>query len=181
MSNIGKIELNFQVIDSKDPKFLLIADFSDWKVIEELPAFIEITLPGSRIPVVSNFHKNKINGFNSIRLGTSTHIDCEENFQDLPDGIYEICLKGGANGQRTFHRYYLKRDKFRLELNKAWTKLNLEYSIFDKDLRESLLIIEGFIKAASAAATLGEIPKARDYFNLAKSRLEAYKECKDCI
>lgn len=181
MSDIGKIQLNFQVLDSGDPKVLLIADFSRWRVIKNLPAYIEITLPGRRKPVVSVFHKEKINGFNSISLGTSMHVDCEENFQDLPDGIYEICLRGGKEGSRTFHRYYLKKDKFQQHLDEVWLRLNLEYSVFDKELRDSLFVIEGFLRAASAATRKGEIPKANDFFKLALSRLEAYKECKDCI
>lgn len=181
MSDIGKIELNFQVVDSGDPKMLLVADYSSWKVIKEQPAYIEITLPGSRKPVISTFSKERINGFNSLSLGVSYHVDCEENLVDLPDGIYEICIKGGKNGERTFHRYYLKKDKFQQELDKLWVKLNLEYSVFDKDLRDALLVIEGLIRAASAATRQGDIPKANDFFKLAQSRIEAYKDCKDCI
>lgn len=181
MSKIGNIELNFQVLDSGDPKMLLIADYSSWKVIKELPAFIEITLPGRRKPVISTFSKERINGFNSLSLEVSCHVDCEENFVDLPDGIYEICLRGGKDGERKFHRYYLKKDKFQQELDKAWVKLGLEYSIFDKDLRNALLVIEGLIKAASAATRQGKIPQANDFFKLAQSRIEAYKECKDCV
>lgn len=181
MSDIGKIDLSFQVIDSGDPKTLLVADFSAWKVIKELPAYIEITLPGARKPITRVFNKEKINGFNSLSLGTSNHVDCETNTVDLPDGIYSICIKGGKDGQHTFHRYYLKKDKFQNCLDKAWMKLGLEYSVFNEELRKSLLVIEGLIRAASAATRQGFIPKAQDFFRLAQSRIEAYKECKDCI
>jgi hypothetical protein len=181
MAEIGNIEINFQVIDSGDPKTLLVADFSSWKVIKELPSYIEITLPGARNPVITSFNKQKINGFNSLSLGTSTHINCTENFQDLPDGIYNICVKGGRDGQHSFHRYYLKKDKFQNDLDEVWIKLDLDYSVFNKELRESLLIIEGLLRAASAATRKGFIPQAKNFFNLAKGRLDAHKECKNCI
>jgi len=181
MADIGEIRLNFQVIDSDDPKMLLVADFSAWKVIKNLPSYIEITLPGSKKPISRVFNKEKINGFNSLSLGTSSHTDCEENWQDLPDGIYELCLRGGKDGQHTFHRYYLKKDKFQQELDKAWFKLSLDYSLLKADLFKPLQLIEGLISAASAATKKGKIAEAKDIFKLAQSRIEAYKECKDCI
>ena len=181
MSDIGKINLDFQVIDSDDPKTLLVADFSAWKIIKQLPSYIEITLPGSKKPIIRSFNKEKINGFNSLSLGLSNHIDCEKNTHDLPDGIYSICIRGGKEGQETSHRYYLKKDRFQNELDKAWLKIGLEYSVFDEEIRNALFIIEGLIRAATAATREGQIPKAKDSFKLAQSRIEAYKECKNCI
>ena len=179
-TNIGKIDINFQVA-SGDPQILTVEDFSQWRVIEDLPAYIHITLPGSRKPIDKIFHKNKKNGFNSLNLELSCHVDCEDNRQNLPDGIYDICVTGGANGQHSFQRYYLKTDLFQIQLDKAWTKLGLEYDTYNKQFRDTLLYAEGFIRAAEANTRLGNIPEAQDFYKLAKSKIEAYLDCKDCI
>lgn len=179
--NIGKIELNFQVVDSGDPKMLLVADFSKWRVIENMPAFLEITPPGFRKAKERNFKKEAINGYNTLSLGLSSHVDCEENTQDLPDGIYEFCLRGGKDGMYKKHKYYLKKDKFQLELDKLFVKLNIEYDVYDEKYLNTLYTIDALAKASSAATRLGKIPQAQNYFKSANKLLDSYKDCKDCI
>lgn len=181
MSDIGKIRLDFHVTTTGDPKFLLVHDFSEWRVIENLPANLEIVVPGSRKPIIKLFKKNATNGLNSLNLGLSNHVDCEENYLDLPDGIYEFCLKGGAEGKHIKSRYFLKKDLFQLSFDKMRTKLGLEYNIYDKEYREDLVTIDILSEAASSATRRGEIEKAKSYFEQASSLLKAYKECKDCI
>lgn len=98
MPELGKIRVDFQVITSNDPKILMVADFSEWKHIVGLPAVISITLPGARNPIQHNLIKNKINGFNSNTLGLTCETGCTDpEYQDLPDGIYTICVEGSPN------------------------------------------------------------------------------------
>jgi hypothetical protein len=181
MSDIGKIKLNFQVLDSGDPEILLVADYSRWRVIKNMPAYLEIKTPNRDEPIVSVFAKEKTNGFNSLSLNLSSHIDCEENTEKLPDGIYNIQLKAGKDGERVLEKNYLKKDNFQNDLDEVWIKLDLEYSIFNTEIMNKLLVIEGLLRAASANARKGLIPQAKDAFKLATTRLKAYKECKDCI
>lgn len=177
---IGKIQLNFQVVDTGDPKLLLVQDFSKWRVIENMPSYIEITLPGSKSPITVPFEKYAVNGFNSLSLGTSCHVDCEENLIPLPDGIYCLTIKGGQDGMYEFSRYYLKKDKLQTDLDKAWVRLGIDYDLKDENFRNRLLYIEGYLRAASAATRLGKIPEAQDYFRLAEKEIRSYVECKNC-
>lgn len=181
MSDIGNIRIDFQVIESGDPKFLLVGDFSSWKVIEDLPANLEVIPPGSHNTVSNLFQKNKINALNSLNLGLSQHQDCEDNYLPLPDGIYELCLRGGANGQRMRKRYYLKKDQFQLDFDKMKLKLGIEYDIRDKDYRRLLSDIMIYSDAASSATRDGDIKKAKMFFDIATELLKKYKDCKDCL
>lgn len=181
MSNIGNIRIDFQVIESGDPKFLLVGDFSSWKVIEDLPANLEVIPPGSHNKVSNLFQKNQINGLNSLNLGLSQHQDCEENYLPLPDGIYELCLRGGANGERMKKRYYLKKDQFQLDFDKMKLKLGIEYDVRDQAYREVLIDIMIYSEAASSATRRGEIKEAKYYFDIATDLLTKYKDCKNCI
>lgn len=176
-TNIGKINLDFQVQPSGDPRVLLIQDFSTWLVIKDMPAYIYITPPNIQDPIVRVLSKEAINGLNSLNLGLS----CGTELEYLPDGIYHIEIRGGKNGERAVDKYYLKKDIIQIDLDKAWINLGVEYDIFDKQLRDNLLYVAGFLEAASASTRRGDIPKAKEFFKLAENKLESYKECKDCI
>lgn len=180
-NEIGKINLNFQVEDTGDPKLIIIKDFSKWRVIENMPSYMEITMPGSNKPITVPFEKNATNAFNSLSLGVTCHVDCEENMADLNDGIYEFCLRGGKDGSYKFHRYYLKKDNFQENFDKAWIRLGLDFEIKNETYINKLLYIEGYLNAACAATRQGMIPEAHDFFMLAEKELRAYINCKNCI
>lgn len=180
-NEIGKILLYFNVIETGDPNLICLSDHSQWRVLKDMPSYIEITIPGTRDPIILPFKKKELNWYNSLSLGISCHVDCESNIEPLPDGVYEFCLKGGKDGQRTSHRYYLKKDIIQTELDEAWLTLGLEYEVYNKEVRDRLLYVNGFLDAASSAARQGKIPRAKEFFNLAKKSLEDFKKCKDCI
>lgn len=181
MPNIGRINIDFQVIDSGDPKILMIGDFSDWAHIVNEPAVISITMPGAANPIQYNFVKNNINGFNSNTLGITCDVGCNEpDYLDLPDGIYEICLEGSPNTFRKM-RYYLKLDSTRLELDKQIVKLGFKYSEDYDKKRQHLELIDWLLTLASSSTRLEEIPEASEYFQEALKMLEKYKDCKTCF
>lgn len=95
MPEVGKPVINFQMINTNDPKILIVADYSEWLHIENQPAVLSIKLPGSKKYIQFNFVKNKFNAFNSNTLGLTCDIGCNDpDYLDLPDGIYDICLEG---------------------------------------------------------------------------------------
>lgn len=178
---IGKINIDFQVVHSGDPKIIMVADFSSWLHIETQPAVLSITLPGSRTAIQFNFEKNKINGYNSNNLGIGCSHNCEgEDYADLPDGIYDIKLEASPN---TFNkqRYYLKTDKAQLELDKLLVKLGFTYNEKDKEKINNLQLIDFLLQVAGAATRLGDIPKASEHFSEALKLIEKIKECKNCL
>jgi len=177
ISNIGKIRLDFQILDSGDPRVILVSDFSEWLVIEGMPAYLYITPPNQEEAIVRVYNKNATNGLNSLNLGLS----CGNELENLTDGVWNIEVRGGKNGERTVEKYYLKKDELQIELDKAWIKLGIEYDIFDKEVRDYLLYIVGFLEAASSAIRQGDVPKAKEFFKLAQNKMEAFKECKNCI
>ena len=184
MSELKKINIDFQCITSNDPKILMIADFSEWSHIENQPAVISIKMPGSSESIQYNFVKNNINGFNSNTLGITCDVGCNDpDYIDLPDGIYEICLEASPNTFNKF-RYYLKLDATKLELAKQFVKLGFKYSKLDEKLvqtRQYLEDIDFYLTLATSSTLLEEIPEASSYFHEAIKMLEKYKECKNCF
>ena len=178
MAQVGNININFTVF-SDDPQHLTVGDLSDWVYAENLPSYIEILLPGSKRPRTFTFNKKKLNIFNSHNLGLSCLSgDCtEEQYVDLPDGIYRICVKSNFEGIQK-DKFYLKTDRFNIEYSKVMIKDGIEYN---KDFIEYMMQVKFLVEVAKSHAMLGDFVKAQRFFEDAKKKLRKYVECKNCI
>jgi hypothetical protein len=177
MPNIQKIEVDFQVLKTYDPKKLLIADTSQWSHIIDKPAIIEITLPGSKNAHVNYIDKkNTILVFNSSLLGINCGAGCEEELLELPDGIYYIKVKGSPD---TFfkERYYMRSERLQLNLDKIYTTLGFDINRQDRETAETLWECKLLIEAADASCRRGEIPMAVDYYKSAKRIIDSNLNC----
>lgn len=179
MSNIGKINVDFQVLKTYDPKTLLIADTSDWKHIEDKTSVIRITMPGGIKPAEKFFDKRKINIFNSSILGITPKACTVDELRELPDGIYTIELVGSPDTFKK-ERYYLRTERMQLEVDKFYVSLGIDFESTKKELRALLYDIDLMIKAAEASIRLGDVSKASSYFKEAKKLLSNYRDCIDC-
>ena len=177
----AEIIVDFQVLETHDPKYLMIGDVSQWAYAEKKPSYILITLPGSSTQHNWIFKKKGLNVVNSNNVGLScVKTDCnDQQYVDLPDGIYTICVKSYYEGiEKT--KYYLKTDRFEVEFKKTIIKTGTEYSENDRDFRETALQIRWYLEIAKGWAQNGDFVKADRYFNKAKGLLNRYRDCKDC-
>lgn len=178
---VGQIIIDFDIFSHK-PNQLVIGDNSDWVYAENLPAFILITIPGSRKPLTYTFKKNALNRFNSHNLGLSClTADCqEEQYVDLPDGIYTVCVKSGYQGIEN-SKFHLKTDVFEQEFAKVMVLYGLEYKDEGKQFIFDMMFIDGILKVAKSHAMEGDFVKAQNFFEEAKELLRKRVNCKDCI
>ena len=155
-------------------------DLSDWVYSENLPSYISILVPGSKKHKTYPFKKFKTNIFNSHNLGVSCFKgDCtEENYVDVPDGIYTICVKSGYENIEKTH-YYLKTNRFEIEYSKVLIKHGTED--VDQKFIEVMVRIKYVLDVAKSHTMYGDFVKANRYFQEAKSILKKYVECTNCI
>lgn len=176
---VGAIKIDFQVLPIVNPKKIYIMDDSEWNIAQDLQSTIFITPPGATKPIVHIFSKNQITIFNSVNLGLSCLTECseEQDYQELSDGVWQICLK---SGYATFERkrYFLKTDQVRIDLDKAYISAGFDYSTSKKRVYDDLMYVELLIKTAEAHTRDGNITKAKRDFNEAVKLLNAYKKCK---
>ena len=177
MTQVGNININFTVF-SDSPMYISIADLSDWLYAINLPAYLSITIPGSKKPKVFSFTKERINVFNSHNLGLSClKGDCtEEEYVELPDGIYTIKIISGYVGIDK-ERYYLKTDKIELELAKSITLIGFDFT--DESFKKSKPFqkIRWLINVAKSWTKLGDFVKADRFFQEAV-RVFNQQKCK---
>lgn len=176
---VVKINLDFEVIESKSPKILIVGDFSEWSQLYQKPSILKITLPGSNKPSSHNFIKKSLNSYNSVTLGLTNVQPCKENYADLPDGIYFLELLASPSTYK-FSRYYLKLDRTRLKLDEIYIKSGFEYDPKDKKFREDMADIEFLLRVAEARTREGDIKNAKRDFDEAIKIMNSYSECKNC-
>lgn len=169
-----KINLDFYVLETGSPKIISIYDNSDWEYAEALPAYIAIKIPGSKKEKSFSFLKGGINTLNSHNLGLSClKGDCkEEEYVDIPDGIYTITVKSGYEGLDNT-KFYLKTDRFFIEYAKVLIKYGFEYNK-DEPFIHYMTKIKFLVDVAKSHAITGDFVKAQRFFEEAKQLLKNY-------
>lgn len=174
---MSKINIDFQILTTYDPKFVLVVDTSAWGSIDGFPSIIEVTLPGREDAIVHFFDKHKVNAFNSHNLMNNC-FDCDpaDNI-DLPDGIYTITVKGSPD---KFYktRYFLKTDRTRRELDEFIVSFNTKYELASQELLNKIQKINFYLEAAEANTRLGNFKEAQELLLRTKrsiNKLKYYK------
>lgn len=170
----GKVEIRFQVFDSKDPKVLLIGDYSNWLIYYDDASYISITPPGSNEAITYTFNKKTISEFNSetLYLGCS---DCDDELSDLSDGIWKIRVFS-AQSEFFEEKYYLKTDVHNLNRAKKLIEIGFHYNDVTKQKFELIQKSDFYLEKAIAHTTAGEIKEAQRFFEEAQNILN----CKEC-
>jgi len=169
------ILVDFLVIPSNEPKYLVVCDASYWGRIKNKTTIIEVTTPGAKEPITHYYKQEKVQILNSFNLGVS--YDSKKSVE-LPDGIYKLTVKGSPDTYNKT-RTYLKTDKLRLRLYKMYTDLSLNISDWDDEYKKLLQTIEMVITQAEAFGANGENKKANSAYKQAKKLLDKY-ECPEC-
>lgn len=173
---MAKINLDFDIIDSGNPYYLSLYDTSDWGVIKEKQAILEIVKPGEELPITFIFSKNSVNVFNSNKLEEVCLEDCiiPEKVM-LSDGLYKITLKGSPDTYSK-GKLHLKTDSFELELSKLFINY---YTNCDSnpELLSKITEIKFLIQGAKSAVRFHNITLGNSLWNKAVSLLEDFKNC----
>jgi hypothetical protein len=170
MGVIKKIKVQFGVLGTGDPRYLKLDDMSSWSYIADKPAIVEITLPAYESPLTFDWTKNAVNEFNSTNL-LAKCTDCTEDTY-LPDGIYEITLKGSPSTY-FYTLKYLKTDTVELKLDAA-ILAHEEYSTtFKTKVVEAIFLL----RAARANVKFDNTARAD---SLMTQLLRLVKEIENC-
>ncbi|MCA9749284.1 MAG: hypothetical protein KC414_09265 [Romboutsia sp.] len=177
---MDNINIDFQVLSTKDPRVLTIFDYSTWVHIIDKPSIVEITLPGESTPIVHYFNKKEVNAYYSTNLNINCPNCGEDELLDLPDGIYEITVKGSPD---KFYktRKYLRTDLTQLDLDKMYINLNLLCEDKDEDLANKLTDIDLLLRAAESNVRYDNICKAQELLFKAQELIEKAKGCSGCV
>lgn len=180
----NQLNIDFQIYDSRDPKAFILLDTSEWLYIKDKPAIIEVIVPGEKNPAVRYLSKNAVNILNASHLNLICET-CDEKNSDieLPDGIYDITIKGSPDTFRK-NRKYLRTTKTQLDLDNLFIQLSLECYNNDSDIKAKINKvneIQLLLKSAEANVRYGNNSVAQDLLFKAQDIIKKSKKCKDCI
>ena len=175
-----QINIDFQVVPTGDPKYLLVVDTSEWAHVVDKPSIIEITLPGKKSFITHYFDKGKVNVFNSQNLGYTCSGTCVTDLIDLPDGIYKIVVKASPDSFKK-ERFYLRTELTEFELDKLIVENGIVQSEIDQDFFDGLYNNAKLnLVAAKAFIKMGDIQRANYHLTEAQTVIEDYRDCNDC-
>lgn len=170
-----KILIDFIVVPSENLHTIVIADNSYWVNIQEKPSVIEITPPGASKPVVNFFDKGNFNHFNSINLDLSCPTCDDLETTELPDGIYNITLKGSPSKYNK-NRKYLRTNRLKIELSKALLKAKAgDNCNTAAEIKKKIDDIKFLIDCAEANIRFDNVKEAKSLFDLAVEKTESLK------
>lgn len=175
--SMNNINLDFEVISTNNPKTLRVADQSEWGILADRPAIIEIVPPGEKEPYVYYLGKNQLNVFNSKTLGINP--GREGGFENLKDGIYDITIKGSPSSY-SFNRKYLKTDTIRLNIDKVWARSTVLCDHEDNDMIDKLKQVEFLLVAAEANMRLGNFDAVGQLYEKAEKIINVINNCDNC-
>ena len=181
MSQVGKIKIDFTILQELNPQLLKVQDASNWFSAEDKQATLIVTPPGSTKGIANVFAKHETTILTSVNLGLSCLTTCgESELQDLSDGVWTICVKSAYQGlEKT--RYFLKTDRFKIEWYKEFANLGFEYVDINNVKYEALYDARKHLTTAEAFIIDGNFTKANREFTLAQKKLNKIRKCKDCI
>lgn len=151
---------------------LYIIDNSCWGIAQNLPAVIEITIPGYKTPYKDYFSK-KDTSYDSISLGLACGDSCDNI--ELPDGIYHILLKASPDSFNQEH-FYLKPDQLIKMMDQIYVKLDVDScsSQCKRDLFHAVFLL----KTAESALRRSNIKLASERYNDSYKIVSKLNKCK---
>ena len=176
--DMNNINLDFEVIGSYNPKTLRVADQSEWGILADRPAIIEIKRPGSEKVYTYYLGKNQLNVFNSKTLGVNPGTPAND-FVDIPDGIYDITIKGSPSSYSA-NRKYLKTDSMRLNIDKVWARAGILCEDEDDEIIEKIKEVEFVLTVAESSMRLGNFDTVQQLMDKAQHLIDIINDCKYC-
>ena len=176
--DMNNINLDFEVIGSYNPKTLRVADQSEWGILADRPAIIEIKRPGSEKVYTYYLGKNQLNVFNSKTLGVNPGAPAND-FVDIPDGIYDITIKGSPSSYSA-NRKYLKTDSMRLNIDKVWARAGILCEDEDDEIIEKIKEVEFVLTVAESSMRLGNFDTVQQLMDKVQHLIDIINDCKYC-
>ena len=196
MLDTSVLNVDFEVLGcSTNCKALKIVDLSNWGPAITNPSYIDITTPGSTLPVTVPYQKQVINIFNTNNLNLSDVTDYS-SLGSLPDGAYQICVRV-CMGQKTVIvpgvppapatqelvpvyesvcKYWLQDCQLRCAINRKLLAIDLTCQPCRTEYLDEILEIQMFLEAAHAQMDNCNVNKAMEYYRRACLELDRFQE-----
>lgn len=178
MIDTSFVHIDFEVLVTKSCKALKILDLSHWANSLNDGAYIEITTPGSTVPITHVFQKEGINIFNVVNLNLSDVVDYS-SLTAIPDGMYKITVLQCAGDPGAKTQYHLQDCQLRCSITKKLISVDLTCDSCKDELLRNMQEILLFLDGAQAQTSKCNVNKAMEYYQRAVTLLDRITETKE--
>ncbi len=163
--------IDFFVLDTNDPKKLILVDQSTYLSIPEKPKLFIIP-PGFTGYTEVDYVPNTLIILDSNKLKLTEACDIN-NLADLPDGVWQITMAVCPYEDLFAKKCYLKTTKLEAEYRDLLLKLDTGSScIEDKKLKENIIDLDILIQSAKAEIVYCNIEEATQKYKAALNKIQ---------
>lgn len=170
---IRKHNLDFEILDTGNPKTLVFLDSSDYYTEPERP-LIEVTLPGHSRYFLLNAAAKKVNTYNSNTIGLTEILNSFE-LVNLPDGVWKFKFKVCPYDKVYIQKHHLRTVELEERLGKVYEYLTLSDCDVERDVKLNNTLIDVLlaIESGKANAKKGNTKKASDLYQFASTSVNS--------
>lgn len=171
--------INFYIIESNDPKTIVILDQSNYLDQPEQPT-LDVIIPGFTGSVSKEYIPNGINVLNSDSLDLTEQ--CEyDTTADLPDGVYQITMKVCPFDQLYNKKCYLKTTKFYEAYQNLLLNFDITNNTYNQDeLKRNIIDLDILIQSAKAEVSQCNVDKGVQKYQAALRKLLSINRKLNC-
>lgn len=170
MSAIQENHLDFEILDSDNPKIIIFIDASTYLDPTPEKPILEVVLPGFNQYFIININPYEVNVFNANTVGYTKTFTNEYNcLGDLPDGVWEFTYRVCPYDLVYIKKCVLRKAQLNQKLNTLYKLLqNADCSLKEeRQLKNKLTDIEIFINTAKAYAAECDKARASNFYQIA--------------
>jgi hypothetical protein len=178
--DIQSYKIDFVVLDTNDPKKIILLDQSKYLDTPEKPKLF-ITPPGFTGHLEVQYKPNSIIILDSDSIKLTESCDYNDKLVNLTDGVYQITMAICPYSELFSKKCILKTTQ--LEASYRELLLSLDVSspcITDAKLKEQIIDLDILIQSAKAEITICNIEKATSKYKTAASKLASINKKLNC-
>lgn len=171
--------IDFLIVDSNDPKTIVLMDTSTYLEQPELPV-IDVIPPGYTGYIQIPYLPNSTIVLNSDDLKFTDN--CEfEYLADLPDGVYQIKMKVCPYNQLFKKQCFLKDTIFYRNYQTLLLSFDQGCDSYDTDsLKSQMLDLDILVQSAKAEVAMCNVDRGVQKFQAAMSALDRINQKLNC-
>lgn len=164
---LKKHNLDFEILDTGNPKTLVFVDSSEYYQEPERP-LLEVTLPGYSKYFLLNVVARKVNTFNSNTIGLTETLN-SHNLVALPDGVWTLKFKVCPYDKVYIQKYHLRTVILEDSLSKIYEYLDFEGCDVERDfkIKQTIVDIILAIESGKANAKKNNVKIASELYSIA--------------
>lgn len=163
--------IDFDILDSDNPKKILLLDQSNYLTYPKKP-LIDVIIPGFTGYVEFPYTPNTIIKIDSDTLKLTDETE-NEYTADLPDGVYQIIMKVCPYDELFKKKCYLKTSQLDRQYQELLLNLRLGSCCIDESkIIEEIVNIDILLQSAKAETNICNVEDATRKYIVAKQKLD---------